>query len=554
MRPVADQALLDQLDGAPSGLKPVKDEQLLRELDRHDPAGTTFENIAAGAGKAVADAGRGVRQILSNVPGLNRFDTFNPEKVQEEVDDSRKYDAALMNTTAGKVGNLGGNVAMAAPTIFVPGANTYTGATTMSALMGLVQPTVEGESRTMNTIIAGGAGAAGKFVGDKVAAGVTSRLARKTGEAAQAQAANAGRDATLTAAREVGYVAPPAQTNPSSAWNQLLEGVSGKVKTAQAASVKNQAVTNRLARDAVGLEPDTQITREGLKAIRDKAGEAYEAIANFGRYEVDDVFRARLGDISKAQQVLAKEVPELADDEVLALVRSLDRTDFDGRTMIEMTKALREKATTAFKAGETGAGRFYRGAADEVEDLIERNLLAADTSQFAVSKAAGSTYQAPQDLMAAFREARQTIAKAHTIEAALNDATGNVVAGKLAAQLAKGKPLSGGLETAGRFANAFPKAAQNVDSMGSNLAVGPLDYATGMITSAAMGDLTGLAGVAARPTIRSILMSKPYQSAMTAPSYGPGVGTRTLSELLGNEYTRQLAPRAASATALQYRQ
>ena len=58
-------------------------------------------------------------------------------------------------------------------------------------------------------------------------------------------------EAALSNARDQGYVVPPTQAKTGSAWDQLLEGFSGKITTAQAASVKKQEVKNRLARESL---------------------------------------------------------------------------------------------------------------------------------------------------------------------------------------------------------------------------------------------------------------------------------------------------------------
>lgn len=117
---------------------------------------STFDKVAAGAGKAMYDLGRGAGQMVGLVS-------------DEDITESRKRDAALMKTTAGKVGNIGGNVAMFAPTAFIPGANTYTGAATIGAVGGLLQPSVGVQEALQNMAIGGVAGplgiAAGRLVG-----------------------------------------------------------------------------------------------------------------------------------------------------------------------------------------------------------------------------------------------------------------------------------------------------------------------------------------------------------------------------------------------------
>lgn len=117
---------------------------------------STFEKLAAGAGKAVVDLGRGAGQMLGLVS-------------EADIKAARKLDEALMNTGAGKVGNFAGNMMMALPTAFVPGANTLTGAAAIGGIQGLLQPTADGESRLGNAALGAGAGAGGVAAGRAVA-------------------------------------------------------------------------------------------------------------------------------------------------------------------------------------------------------------------------------------------------------------------------------------------------------------------------------------------------------------------------------------------------
>lgn len=120
--------------------------------DKFDPTEgmSTFDKFAAGVGKAIVDTGRGVGQLI---PGLVS---------REDVAEARKRDAALMNTTAGTVGNVVGNVApMVAAGPFMPAAvGTIRGGAAIGSLMGALQPSVSTGETVGNAVLGGVAGAA----------------------------------------------------------------------------------------------------------------------------------------------------------------------------------------------------------------------------------------------------------------------------------------------------------------------------------------------------------------------------------------------------------
>jgi hypothetical protein len=99
----------------------------------------------------------------------------------------------------------------------------------------------------------------------------------------------------------------------------------------------------------------------------------------------------------------------------------------------------------------------------------------------------------------------------HTVENALTEATGNVSATKLGQQLTKGKPLSGELETAARFAQAFPKAAKEVNE--SMPGISPLDYYGSVGAAGLFQNPTLLMIPAIRMGIREALLSPWGQKA-----------------------------------------
>lgn len=120
----------------------------------------TIERTVAGYGSAVPRTIRGIRQYLPE--GLGGL---SPEQVAE----ANKTDKPLLDTTAGNVGNIIGNVAAFAPTVAVPGAATLRGATALGAVQGLLTPEADAADRMTNAGIGAVAGAGGVAAGRAVA-------------------------------------------------------------------------------------------------------------------------------------------------------------------------------------------------------------------------------------------------------------------------------------------------------------------------------------------------------------------------------------------------
>lgn len=308
-------------------------------------------------------------------------------------------------------------------------------------------------------------------------------------------------------AQEAGYVIPPTQVKPS-LLNRFLEGASGKITTAQNASFKNQQVTNQLAAKSLGLPEDTVITPEILTNIRTNAGKAYETLGASGIVKTSPKFIQALDNIKPYKDAVqaAKDFPTADKSPVIDVIDSLKTKSFDVNSALSKINVLRDEADLAFRAGNKSLYKANKEASKVLEDTIDNYL--ANTKQ--------------TDLLTKFREARQTIAKTYSVENALNPATGTIDAKKLAAQLQKGKPLSGELKEAAKFGTAFPTAAQTTERMGSLPQISPLDVGGAVLTGGG-AYLSGsgaetpatLAALLARPALRAAALSKPVQSRLT---------------------------------------
>jgi hypothetical protein len=509
-----------------------------------DMSGT--DRLLAGAGKAFVDAGRGVQQLstgIGNAVGLGRLmpDSFGDAEVERQrqgIADSRERDAALMDTTGGKVGNFAGNMALAAPTAAIPGANTVTGAGAIGAGLGLIQPATSGQERLINTGMGAGLGAGGQYLGGKMLGAADDALRNRAAAASQRQSQNAVRDQTLKGALDEGYVVPPSTTNPT-AMNTALESISGKAATQSAAAAKNQRVTNSLVKRDLGLADDAPLTRDTLKSVRQKAGVAYRDIENAGNIVADQQYLDDLVDLVGGNSNVSKNFPGAkvsADQSVVDLADSLLQGDFTAKAALEYSKRLRSQSKDNFRSAYASGGspeklelaRAQWDAAGALEDVIERNLQ---------SRGQG-------DLAENFRKARVTIAKSHSAEAALNEGTGNIVASKLVNQLRKGKPMSGGFDTVAKFGSVAPKAVAEPTQSGG---VSALSAAL-----AAGGVGLGQPGIVALPVARLLtrhaLLSKRLQARRALPNYTPNrAGTAALQSARG--LGRIAAPAGMSAYA-----
>lgn len=175
---------------------------------------STLDKVRAGAGKAFSDLGTGVAQLVGAGPS------------REEFDQTKRRDAALMDSGAAKAGNFGGTLAATLPAMFMPGANTLAGASLGGAALGLAGPVGTGDSRLANAAIGGAAGAGGVMAGralqglaqggkalidpftssgrDKIAGRVIQRFADDPAKVAAAQGGRTITGAVPTIAEETG--------------------------------------------------------------------------------------------------------------------------------------------------------------------------------------------------------------------------------------------------------------------------------------------------------------------------------------------------------------
>lgn len=330
--------------------------------------------------------------------------------------------------------------------------------------------------------------------------------------------ANAVRDATLRAAQAEGFVVPPGSVTPS-AKNILAERLAGKTNLEQLMSVQNQAVTDRLSRRALALPENAPLTPETMKKIRDvEYSKGYEPINRIGKITTDNAYLDDLVNIEGKYAGAAGSFPGAVPEQVEKLIKNYTVGAFTSDDALKASRVLREDAKASFRRGESALGQAQIAVSNALENQIERSLIAAGSPKAA-------------EMLEQFRLSRQRMAIAHTVEDAIKEGTGSVMASKLARDLQNGKYVSGDIRTIAEFSNAFPRASQTPSQIGTpasaTLAGQPMRAAIGgglgFLVGGAPGAGAGaaIAGVAPEVTsalMRQYLMSQSAQRG-AIPSY-----------------------------------
>jgi hypothetical protein len=256
------------------------------------------QKMLAGIGSGMTDLAYGVGQRLGLVD-------------QKTVDEKKRLDAPLLNTTAGAVGNVTGKVATGLPAILVPGANTLVGAGLIGGAQGLAEPTATGESTLKNALIGGAGGVGGVVVGralgaayqgvkgliepftqggqERIAGRVLNRFAENPNALASVSSQPTVTGATPT-------LAEAARDRGVASLQRALEQQDPQI----AAKLAQRAADNNAARvNVIGSIAGDEGTRTAAVAARDAAsGDMYKAATN-AAYTVDD----KLADLLKRPAV-----------------------------------------------------------------------------------------------------------------------------------------------------------------------------------------------------------------------------------------------------------
>ena len=316
------------------------------------------------------------------------------------------------------------------------------------------------------------------------------------------QMRNVPKDKLLKEAQSTGYVALPSDVKAGK-FPKALETLSGKFKSEELASAKNQDVGLGLTRKYLGIQESTPLNTDTLDSLRDLQSPVYEALKNTGTINLGNKnpFSNLVGGIKQS------------GGERSALLGNVPKNyAIDANDAVEQIKLLRNDGNAYYRSGTNiqdpkpklrDLGQRYINEANKLENILESH----------VNKIG------QPELVDSFRNARKEIAKTYTVEKALIGE--NLIDfRKVGKMIGKKQPITGELALAGKFAKEFPRVNKPIpyeppaftlpDVYGSVIGAG-VDVLTGVPFASAIP--------AARVGSRYMMESPRFQQRFVQPQY-----------------------------------
>lgn len=519
---------------------------------------STTELTLAGIGRGMTAGARAALQGISQLVGADSVGAGLVK--QSTLDEARRLDAPLMNTTAGKFGNVVGLGALAAPAALIPGANTALGASTIGAGLGAL--TTEGglSDRALGAAFGAAGGLVGKYLGDGLGAGARwlrgavggrpqqlpppgalgqlppgttpAQIAPSMaapGQTTMQQAAsslpqniglNSSQQQALAAGRALGFELTPGKAANNPTLQRIEAALQSNPMTARPFDAMKQRNSERLgqiAAQAVGENADN-LGAQVISQAEARMGAVFNKVADGTPVRLDPIGTgARLKAIEDASEGLIGGNGSLADN---ALFKRLDGfiNESGGATREQLRtlssklgKAAKNNMTTANGDRELGAALF------EMKHLVDEQVL-------------GTLQGAAKDEFSTAMKQYGTLMQLTARNNVVNPSSGTVNPRALAALLQqkdRGGFLMGrnqsDLYNAARFAQAFPDIVG--DSGTATRMMGAADWLTSLPASTVSSLYLSPAGSAA---------ARGAMGAAGAAGRGAGALARGPAALMGN--------------------
>lgn len=366
---------IDGPEGATREQVIAKIQERLAAAPKEDPYTATaqkqsgLENALAGAGGAIHGLYLGAKQMLGKA-------------TPEEIEDHRRAMEGLRSTTAGKVGEFGGNVAAGAipGLLAAPVAATYAGSAAIGAGLGALQPTQGDESRLNNAALGAFGGAAGNAIGRGI-----SRVIQPI-----PRMANSGRDKGIAAAQRLGIgdQLTPGQKTGNLALQQVeavLSRTPGAAGRFDIIKDTHQAALNRAAAKSIG-EDAIDLSGDVIARASDRISKQFNDLSAKSDLQLDEDFMKLVNKLKSNNDMLGPFRNPQIDSLIEKSYALAQMKNIPGNVYQTIRSELTSNADDAFRSGNSSAGRALKDIRDALDDSAKKGLSEVDQKAWDVTR------------------------------------------------------------------------------------------------------------------------------------------------------------------------
>jgi hypothetical protein len=246
---------------------------------------------------------------------------------------------------------------------------------------------------------------------------------------------------------DAGYKLIPSSVKGAPLKDRIKESTIGSSKITERAQEANQKVTNNLIREYLGIDKKTPLDNKLLEVIRKRNGKIYA--------EVDE--------LPAPPPIVRKKDPTFDtgvkyEDGSPVLIRGKNREDIVLKEYRNGAQILRDLMSTRKRAQAYWQSVKRNG---RVEDRDAAKLLDSVVEKLEGELLRTAKYNKREDLIPKLKNARTEISKAHLVQKALNDVTGDVDAGVISKLAYERRLVEPSVTKVAKFYKGFPSLAKN---------------------------------------------------------------------------------------------
>lgn len=430
---------------------------------------SSLKQAALGAGGGLYGMYLGAKQLLGQA---------TPEELLQH---KQKMDA-LRSTTAGTVGDIGGQIMGAIPAAFIPGANTYVGAGLIGSGLGALQPTTQEGERTNNMIMGGVGGVAGNAIGKGIG-----KLLKPIPRAID-------NSVGVNAADRIGMQLTPGQKTGSTGLQQVeavLSRTPGSAGMFDRIKDLNQGKLNAAAAKSIGESADN-LGEDVIAKASQRISQTFNDLSAKSKVSLDDDFTKLITKLQTTNEKLGPFRNPQVDSLIEKSTQLAQMRDIPGDVYQTIRSELTSSADDAYRAGNSAAGKAMKDIRNALDASAKKGLSEVDQA----------TWGAVRNQYAHLK----TLVKGNTIEA--GNVKPHLINGALAKfnpQLYKSGQINSPLNDIGMIAQNFKQAVPNSGT----------PERTAMQNMMFGNPITGVPSMALANLYARAYLSKPGQAYMT---------------------------------------